>query len=125
MTGIAAVSAVQILAELMFLPKDMKAKQWVAYVGLDPVPHESGKTVKDRRISKKGNKYLRSAFYMPALVAIRYSPNVKAFYEKLLSRGKEKLQAIVAVMRKLLVAIWGMFKNQQDFDQERLFEIAA
>ena len=124
-TGIANVSAVHILSELMFLPEDMKSKQWVAYVGLDPVAHESGKTVKDRKISKKGNKYLRSALYMPALVAIRYCPNAKAFYEKLLSRGKEKLQAIVAVMRKLLVAIWGMFKNQQDFDQEKFYRIAA
>lgn len=124
-TGIAKVSAVRLLAELMFLPEDMKSKQWVAYVGLDPVPQESGKTVKDRRISKKGNKYIRSALYMPALVAIRHSPNVKAFYEKLLSRGKEPLQAIVAVMRKLLVAIWGMFKNQQDFDQEKFYKIPA
>jgi transposase len=62
---------------------------------------------------------------MPALVAIKYSPNVNAFYEKLLSRGKEKLQGIVAVMRKLLVSIWGMFKNQQDFDQEKFYKIAA
>ena len=62
---------------------------------------------------------------MPALVAIQYSANVKAFYERLLSRGKAKLQAIVAVMRKLLVAIWGMFKNRQDFDQEKFYRIAA
>ena len=123
--GIAEVSAVRILAELMFLPADMKSKQWVAYVGLDPVPYESGKMIKDRRISKKGNKYLRSALYMPALVAIKHSPNVNAFYEKLLSRGKEKLQGIVAVMRKLLVSIWGMFKNQQDCDQEKFYKIAA
>jgi transposase len=123
--GIAEVSATRILAELMFLPEDMKSNQWVAYVGLDPVPDESGKTIKAREISKKGNKYLRSALYMPALVAIQYSANVKAFYERLLSRGKAKLQAIVAVMRKLLVAIWGMFKNRQDFDQEKFYRIAA
>ncbi len=123
--GIAEVSAARILAELMFLPEDMKSNQWVAYVGLDPVPVESGKTVKTRRISKKGNKYLRAALFMPALVAIKYSPNVKAFYEKLLGRGKEKLQAVVAVMRKLLVAIWGMFKNEENFIQEKFYTIAA
>ena len=123
--GIAEVSAARILAELMFLPKDMKSNQWVAYVGLDPVPVESGKTVRTRRISKKGNKYLRAALFMPALVAIKYSPNVKAFYEKLLGRGKEKLQAVVAVMRKLLVAIWGMFKNEENFVQEKFYTIAA
>ena len=123
--GIAEVSATRILAELMFLPKDMKSNQWVAHVGLDPVPVESGKTIKVRRISKKGNKYLRAALYMPALVAIRHSPNVRAFYEQLLDRGKEKLQGIVAVMRKMLVAIWGMFKNEEDFIQEKFYKIAA
>lgn len=123
--GIAEVSAARILAELMFLPKDMKSNQWVAHVGLDPVPVESGKTIKVRRISKKGNKYLRATLYMPALVAIRHSPNVRAFYEQLLDRGKAKLQGIVAVMRKLLVAIWGMFKNEENFIQEKFYKIAA
>ena len=123
--GIAEVSAVRILAELMFLPKNMKSNQWVAHVGLDPVPDESGKTIKPRHISKKGNKYLRAALYMPALVAIRHSPNVKGFYEALLARGKAKLQGIVAVMRKMLVAIWGMFKNEEDFIQEKFYKIAA
>ena len=62
---------------------------------------------------------------MPALVAIRHSPNVKGFYEALLARGKAKLQGIVAVMRKMLVAIWGMFKNEEDFIQEKFYKIAA
>ncbi len=123
--GIAEVSAIRILAELMFLPEDMRSNQWVAYVGLDPVPNESGKMIRTRRISKKGNKYLRAVLYMPALVAIKYSANVKAFYEKLLLRGKAKLQGIVAVMRKLLVAIWGMFKNRQNFDEEKFYKIPA
>lgn len=106
--GIAEISATQLLAELMLLPDGLKAEQWVAFAGLDPRPNESGNSLnKPRRISKRGNKYIRAALYMPALVAIRHDKNVKAYYEKLLAEGKKKMQAIVAVMRKLLLAIWG------------------
>jgi hypothetical protein len=57
------------------------------------------------RISKAGNRHLGRALYMPALIASVREPH-------LLERGKTKRQALVAVMRKLLHAIFGMFKHQ-------------
>jgi transposase len=124
--GIAQASATQILAELAVLPGDMTSRQWVAHAGLDPRQHDSGTSIhKPARVSKAGNKYLRSALYMPALVAVRHEPNVRAFYEKLLARGKKPLQALVAVMRKLLHAIYGMLRNDRDFDGEKFFAIGA
>ncbi len=125
-TGIAKKTGPRILAELMVLPKDMVGPQWVAFAGLDPRPYESGtSTLKPRRITKAGNKYLRAALYFPALVASRNDPNVKAFYEKMLANGKKPLQALVAIMRKLLLAIWGMFKNNQPWDGNKFFALEA
>ena len=124
--GIAQASATQILAELAVLPADMTSRQWVAHAGLDPRHHESGTSIhKPARVTKAGNKYLRSALYMPALVAIRHEPNVRAFYEKLVARGKKPLQAIVAVMRKLLHAIYGMLRHDRDFEGEKFFAMGA
>src|SRR6202162_2197429 len=121
--GIAEASAMRLLAELLVLPDDLAAPQWVAHAGLDPRPYESGASVhRPRRISKVGNRHLRAALYMPALVAIRHEPNVKAFYNKLISAGKKPMQAVVAVMRKLLHAIWGMLKHDQDFDGNKFFK---
>jgi len=123
--GIADKTGPRILAELAGLPEDMLGPQWVAHAGLDPKPHESGSsTNKPRHISKAGNRYLREAMYFPALVASRTDKNVKAFYEKLISKGKKPLQAIVAIMRKLLLAIWGMFKHGTMWDGEKFFKIA-
>jgi len=123
--GIGEASAMRILAELLVLPDDLAAPQWVAHAGLDPRPFESGTSVhRPRRISKVGNHHLRAALYMPALVAIQHEPNVKAFYDKLIAAGKKPMQAVVAVMRKLLHAIWGMLKHDQDFDGEKFFKIA-
>jgi len=121
-TGVGETSAVRLLAELCVMPECMGVRQWTAYAGLDPVHNESGTSIrKPGRISRAGNARLRSALFFAAMVASRHDPNARAFYEKLLQKGKKKLQAIVAVMRKLLHAIWGMFKNSTAFDSSILF----
>jgi len=120
--SIAATSAIQILAELAVLPQDCDVRQCVAYAGLDPRECTSGTSVRKKaRISKAGNAHLRRALYMPALVAIRHQPNLRAFYEHLRAQGKPKMVALVAVMRKLLHAIYGMFKHQKPFDGAKVY----
>ena len=123
--GIAQASGIQILAELMILPKNMSARQWVAHAGLDPRIFESGSSVaKKPRISKVGNKYIRQALYMPALVATRFEPNIKGYYTHLIEdNGLKKLQAICAIMRKLLHAIHGMLKAKKEFDGDRFYRL--
>jgi transposase len=120
--GFGTTSALHTLAELTLLPADMDVRQWVAYAGLDPREYTSGTSVhKKVRISKAGNKHLRRSLYMPALVAVRHDPHVRAYYEHLLARGKTKMQALVATLRKLLHAIYGMFKHDQLFDGQKVY----
>ena len=123
--GIAQASAVQILSELMILPKDMTARQWVAHAGLDPRIFDSGSSVsKKPRISKVGNRYIRQALYMPALVASRFEPNIKGYYHHLIDdNGLKKVQAICAVMRKLLHAIHGMLRTNKEFEGARFYAL--
>ena len=124
--GIADAAGIQILAEISVLPKDMSVRQWVAHAGLDPRQFQSGTSVnKPARISRRGNRHIRRGLFMPAIVAVQYEPNVKAFYDKLLARGKTKMQANVAVMRKLLHAIYGMMKHDRDFEGEKFYAIGA
>jgi transposase len=121
-TGIAQASAISILGELAPLPTQMRAKECVAHAGLDVRQHESGSSVaKPGRLSKQGNHFLRRAFYMPALVAIVHDPHAKAFYERLVGRGKKKMQALCAVMRKLLTAAWSLSKSRATYDGSLLF----
>ena len=114
--GIGLHSAILIWGELCVLPQDLTARQWVAHAGLDPRHFESGTFQGQTRISKAGNKYLRAALYMPAHNAIQWEPHVMAFADHLVENGKTKMQAKVAVMRKLLHAIHGMLKNSTNFD---------
>ena len=105
---------------------DRDVRQWVAYAGLDPREYSSGTSLrKYTRISKVGNAHLRRALYMPALVASRVEPHLRGFYEHLLARGKSKRQALVAVARKLLHAIYGMFRSQRPYDGTRVYLAAA
>lgn len=122
--GVGLVSALHTLAELALLPADRDVRQWVAFAGLDPQEYSSGASVRRRsRISKVGNRHLRRALYMPALVASRYEPHLRGFFTHLLARGKTKKQALVAVARKLLHAIFGMFRAAQPYDGTRVYRL--
>ena len=123
MPGIAQASAIQLLGELLVLPAELSARQWVAHAGLDPRHERSGSSLnKPARISKAGNAHLRHAGYMPALVATRVDPHVRAYYQQLLERrGFKKIQALCAVMRKLLHAIHGMLRTDTPFQGHRFF----
>ena len=57
---------------------------------------------------------------MPALVAVRHDPHLRAFYQALVTRHKAKLQALMAVARKMLHAIFGMFRWHNHYDGSRL-----
>ena len=124
--GIATTSALGILAELVVLPPDMTARQWVAHAGLDPRQMESGTSLhKPTRISKKGNRHLRAALYMPAMVASQREPHVLGFYQKRVAGGLRPIQALVAIERKLLHAIHGMWSSNSDFDGTKFFAMRA
>jgi transposase len=120
--GIGEASAMAILAELAVLPSELKSGQVSRQAGLDVRLCQSGSSVnKPDRLSKAGNAYLRNALYRPALSAVRYDPNAKAFYEALQRRGKKKIQALCAVMRKYLTGIWACLKLNLPFDSSVLF----
>jgi transposase len=93
-----------------------KAKQLAAFIGLTPHQIQSGTSLNHSRLSKTGNSNLRKMLYMPALTAMQFNPVLKAFYIKLLAKGKPKKVAICAVMRKLVHIIYGVLKSNKPFD---------
>jgi transposase len=124
--GIGERSALRLLGELAVLPADMTVRQWVAHSGLDPRPYESGRSIhRPPRISRAGNVHLRHALYMPALVAVRVDTAVRRFYVTLLDRQKRPKQALVAIMRKLLHAIYGMFRHDELYNATKCYPRAA
>lgn len=100
------------------------AKGLVAYLGLDPAPYESGSSVhKKARISRQGNRSLRSRLYAGALGGVGGNNPLRAFYQRLVGRGKPKKLALVAAARKILVWAWAVFKSKTPFDAARFDNI--
>lgn len=120
--GVAETSAVSLLSELVTLPETLSSRACVSHAGLDPRVYESGSSVhKAPRISRHGNKYLRRALFHPAMAACQHDLGAKAFKQRLISRGKKKMQANVAIMRKLLTVAWAIMKDPKPYDYTRLY----
>ena len=117
-SGVGAILAGVVIAELPGPDLLRSSSEAVAYAGLNPRQHQSGTSV-DRitRISKIGNAALRTALYMPALSAMRHNPAIAALVARLKSRGRlSPKQIVVAAMRKLLVLCFGVLKTGKPFD---------
>lgn len=99
--GLGAVSAAAILAGFPELG-GLGNRQAAALAGVAPITRSSGKWQGQSFIGG-GRAALRRSLYMPALVAARFNPNLRAVYERLVAAGKPKKLALVAVMRKLVV----------------------
>lgn len=93
------------------------AKQLVAYLGLDPVPYESGTSVRRRAtISKQGNSLLRAKLFLGALGGVSGKNQLNLFYQSLLARNKPKKVALIACARKALTWAWAVFAHNTYFD---------
>lgn len=84
-------------------------KQAASLAGLAPVARQSGQW-KGKSFIRGGRANVRQALYMPALVAARFNPDLKAKYRQLIFAGKPAKIAITAVMRKLIVTANALLK---------------
>jgi len=98
--------------------KNLNVKAQIAHAGLAPREFQSGKSKGRTRICKTGNSRLRRVLFMPAMNALQKNPVLFAFYHRLLSKGKLKMVALVAVMRKLLAICIGVLRNNQPFQAD-------
>ena len=117
MTGVGWHTAATVLAEFGDLRLFGRRGEIVAMAGLNPVVRKSGKSVESRpRISKKGNKRVRRALYLAAISVIGGQNMFATMYNGFVSRGKKKMVAVVAVMRKMLLVMRSILISGEDFD---------
>jgi len=109
--GIGSVTAALCLVELPELGT-LNEKQIARLVGVAPINHDSGKH-QGKRMIAGGRTRVRCGLYMATLVATRHNPVIRQFYERLLAKGKLKQVALVACMRKLLVILNAMIRDNK------------
>jgi len=116
--GIAQVSAMQLLAELSTLPSDLTVREWVAHSGLDPAHEISGSSVRkaSRWKSSPEKRFICRHWSHPVAI-----PTQKPFSKTFWLEKRPRLQALIAVARKLLHAIYGIFRSGLKYEETKLF----
>jgi len=115
--GLGKATAAKLMAYLGDLRRFTSGKALAAFIGVTPQRVESGTSVRGQsKISRIGHAYVRQALFMPALVACRHNPVIKAFRDRMVAAGKPKKSAAIAAMHKLVHIIYAVVRSGEAFD---------
>lgn len=109
--GLGPATAAALIANLPELGQLNRA-QIARLIGVAPTNRDSGQ-LRGKRTIGGGRVEIRNALFMPTIVAKKYNPVIKSFYQRLIQNGKPKMVAIMAAMRKLITILNQMIKNNQ------------
>jgi transposase len=126
LTSIPGVSAITAFALLVEMPElgTLQAGEAASLAGLAPIARQSGRWT-GRSFIRGGRAGLRQALYMPALVAMRFNPDLKTKYLQLVAAGKPAKVAIAAIMRKLIALANALLKAYRPWQPRALSASAA
>lgn len=114
--GIGPATGAAILGEIGDIHRFDSVDKLVAYAGIDPTVYQTGQfEASQAHMSKRGSPYLRHALWISATVAVRYDPDLQAFYEAKRKEGKHHGTVIGAVCRKLLARIYVILREQRPY----------
>lgn len=116
--GIGLIMAIALLVYIGDPHRFRHGKQVAAYFGLVPRVHQSGKTCIHGKITKAGNRYVRSLLINCAWQAVRRDPWAQEIFDRVCKGSKRRRkQAIVAVARRLLIRCWAMMRDGQSWPE--------
>lgn len=115
--GLSDLTVATVIAETNAFTHFNNQRQLVSYAGYDIIENQSGKHVGKTKISKKGNARIRRIMYMAALTAVSCNePVFKNLYERVFERTRIKMKGYIAVQRKLLILIYTLWKNGEQYN---------
>lgn len=115
--GIGPWSAACLACEIGDPSRFAHDKAIIAWAGLDPIAEESGDDRHDYGISHRGNAHVRAILFPLAMTAARFNPVLAAFYQRLITtNGKTRMEALVAVMAKMLRIAYAILRSGKHFD---------
>ncbi len=114
--GIGLTTAIVVVAETNGFVFIENERQLASYAGLDVVQRQSDLPAQATHISRRGNVHLRQALYLPAVSILRYNPQQMAFYARLRACQASGKPGVIAVMRKLLLLCYSLWKNDRPYN---------
>ena len=116
MPGVSFISAYSILAEIGSL-KQYTAKELSSLSGLAPRILESGSSVHSSYLSRRSSGRLRQILYLDSVPGVPKIPALQEFHQRLISKGKKKMTARCACMRKMLLMLRSMVIHNTPFNE--------
>jgi transposase len=114
--GVGLATGAAILAEIGDVQRFDHVEKLVAYAGIDPTVYQTGQfQASQAHMSKRGSPHLRHALWQAASMAVRYNPDLQAYYQAKRKEGKHHGTVIGAVCRKLLARIYVILKEQRPY----------
>ena len=113
--GVGPTTAAPFLAEMGEVNNYSSHKKIIAYAGIDPSVHESGKFVGMSKLSKRGNRHLRRAIYLMTASVVSQNAFFKAYFLKRKRDGLAPQKALFATAHKLIRVIFAMLSQQTHF----------
>lgn len=124
--GVALITAATIIGELGDVHRFSSSKKVAAYAGVSPRRYESGTSIKGKtRMCKEGQGRIRQALYMSALASIRGDNGFARFYEMLVIKGKTRMAALGAVMRKMICVMRRLITDKSLYNDAVLSPVNA
>lgn len=112
--GIGPATAALLVAHMPELGQ-LNRREVAALAGVAPMNRDSG-AFKGKRMTGGGRSQVRAGLYMPVVSAVRWNPTIRTFYQRLVAKGKTKMTALVAAMRKLLTILNLMIKRNEPWN---------
>jgi transposase len=127
--GIGPIGAWVLSTEMFGWREIQNRRQLGALVGLVPAPYQSGETARDQGITRAGNKHVRRLMVQLAWGWVRYQPEsaLTQWYQRRFGSGSKRLRriGIVALARKLLIALWRYVERGETPEGARLKSVVA
>ena len=117
LTSVPSIGIVTASYIIAYLPElgDLSKKEIAALVGVAPYARESGQA-KGKRFIQGGRQRVRNAIFMSALSSLRFNPELRGVYDRLIERGKPAKVALTAIMRKLVVMLNSIMRRKEPWD---------
>ncbi|MBU2542417.1 IS110 family transposase [Patescibacteria group bacterium] len=116
--GVGPLTASACISEIQDIKRFSTPTQLIAYIGIDPKVHQSGSSIdKYRKISKRGNKILRTRLYNACSVAVLHDNQFKEYFQKKKDQGKPYRVALVATMNKMARVIHSVWTNNTPYHE--------
>jgi len=118
-TGIGPVTATEVIIATNEFKSITTAKKFACYSGVAPFEHQSGSSIRGKtRVSRLGNKKVKTLLHMSSLVATTYNKEIREYYQRKVLEGKNKMSVLNAVRNKLILRIYACVNQNKFYDLE-------